>query len=211
MYPLDGTPFVEYTMREIASSGMFKAGESEFLFVVGHHGEQVARYFGEDYAGARVRYVTQEVAAGTAHAVRAAVDTLTDDQQVIVWLGDAFFPSAAFDAIVANSCDVAVTIVEERNEPSLHHRVDFDEDQLVSTWQGTSPYVEAGLWKIVPDALSHIGRSPDGEYRMLYVLDEYIGRGNNVGYIETPRWIHLGGSAPVKDRELREAISAISS
>ena len=210
MYPLDGLPFVEHTMREIASSSLFRPGETEFVFVVGHHAEQLSSYFGDEYEGATVRYARQEVAAGTAHAVQTGLDALSDPGQVMVWLGDAFFPAETFEALAEHPDRVAITLVEENDNPALHHRVDVENDRLVSTWRGSSPYVEAGLWKLLPEVMAGMRPSDDGEYRMLYVLEHYIEQRHPVGYVETPEWIQLGGGAPVRDRELLDAIARVS-
>lgn len=210
MYPIDGLPFVEHTMREVVRSSLFRPGQTEIVFVVGHHAEQLSTYFGPEYEGARLRFVRQDTAAGTAHAVQTALDALPEPGQVMVWLGDAFFPAQTFEALASHHDRVAITLVEETDNPALHHRVDVDGDRLVSTWRGSSPYVEAGLWKLLPEVMAGMRPSDDGEYRMLYVLEHYIEEGNPVGFVETPEWIQLGGGGPVRDTELIEAMARVT-
>lgn len=207
MYPLDGIPFVEYTMSEIVSSSLFQPGKTEFVFVVGHHAKQLSAYFGDQYEGARVQYVTQQKATGTARAVQIGLDAFSDPGQVVVWLGDAFFPARTFEALAAHPNDVAVTLFEEGSNPALHHRVDVDGDRVVSAWRGSSPYVEVGLWKLVPQVMTGMRSSQDGEYRMLYVLEHYLRNGHPAGYVETPEWVHLGGDGPPRDAKLLKAMS----
>lgn len=210
MYPIDGLPFVEYTMRELERSALFRPGETEVVFVVGHHAEQLSSYFGAQYAGARLRFVRQESTLGTAHAVQTALDSLSDPGQFITWLGDAFFPARTFEAIAAHNESVVVTLVKDAESGSVHHRVDCEGDFVSRAWRGSSPYVEAGLWKLEPQVMTASRPAPDGEYRLLYVLDHYIQQGNAVGFVTASEGIQLGTGRNVRDAELIDAIGRVS-
>lgn len=82
MIPIDGKPIVEYQVEMCKRYGF-----TEFIFVIGHLGEQIKDYFenGEKW-GVDIDYFEERVPLGTAGALAFLKDKLTED--FFVFYGD---------------------------------------------------------------------------------------------------------------------------
>jgi len=62
---------------------------SQYVVVVGYHGEQIIEQFGDSYGGTPIEYVWQDQQRGLAHAVSQAAPVVTDD--LVICNGDNVF------------------------------------------------------------------------------------------------------------------------
>lgn len=82
MLPVEGKPILEYEI-ELAK----RYGHKDFLFIVGHLGEQIIDYFGDGARwGVHIDYYHEQQPLGTAGALGFLRDRLTDD--FFVFYGD---------------------------------------------------------------------------------------------------------------------------
>lgn len=70
-----GKPIIEYLMDSL--------DVEEYIIVIGHLGEQIQQYYGENYAGTPIRYVTQHELNGTAGALKVALPFLRSNFLVL--------------------------------------------------------------------------------------------------------------------------------
>lgn len=208
MYPLDGMPFVEYTLDGVARAAGQIGSEARVVFVVGHLGEQIEAYFGNDYRGIPVDYVVQASPAGTADAVRTAFEAHPEHEDAVVWLGDSYFPAVAFLRLLSLPARDAVTLYRDDSGVPYHHRVDVAGGRVVRAWHGNGSLIDAGLWKISRGVLREMAPGPDGEYRMLHAVQRFVDAGGDVGYVEGADRVHLSGIDALDDAALRRRILA---
>jgi bifunctional UDP-N-acetylglucosamine pyrophosphorylase/glucosamine-1-phosphate N-acetyltransferase len=84
MLPIQGKPKLAYTLEILPEE------IDEVIFVVGYLQEQIRDFFGEEYAGRRIKYVVQKDLNGTAGAV-ALVKEEIDSEKVLVMMGDDLY------------------------------------------------------------------------------------------------------------------------
>ena len=223
MYPVGLKPFLEYSLESLLSSGVFQAMRDRLVLVVGHRQEQIRHYFGISFGNVPIHYVEQGAALGTGHAVRTGYDAAASEddrlatagrEPALVWLADAYITPETFAGLAAHPAENAVTVARYDDGEPYGHRVDLDPERAAVTrvWKGQSPYVETGSWKLSAAALRTMTQEPgpDGEYRALPALQRLIEAGETIGYVETPEWIHLGGTKPSPEYHLRRVFATLA-
>lgn len=204
MYPVLGRPFVEYTLESLIRSLPETARAGRLTFVVGHLGEQIRAYFGDRYEGLSLEYVQQEQALGTGHAVHTAHALHRYAEPVTIWLADSFHRTERFRAIRECPYRHALTVARHVCDRLHNERVDVDGDRITRAWQGSSPYIDAGLWRFGPELLEGMTAGRADECRALLNVQMALERGEEVGAVVSPEWIHLGGTEPSFDVNVRE-------
>lgn len=89
LLPACGRPFAYYQLHWLASQGI-----TEVIYSIGHHGDQIRRYWAEEPPPVpSIRYVDEgEQLRGTAGALRLARDQGALDENFFVIYGDSFLP-----------------------------------------------------------------------------------------------------------------------
>ncbi len=202
MYPVGLTPFVGYAVANLLASGAAQPGRDVLWFVVGHHGEQVRRYFGDAVDGLEVRYVEQADPRGTGHALALAADAWraeggSDDAPWLAWLADGYVPTERFAALAAHDDEVVLTLAPGHPDENPTVRVDVDGDRVARAFRGSGELFEIGTWKLPPSLMADMTDvAANGEIRMLPNLQRRIDAGLRVGWLRADAWLHLGGTAP---------------
>ena len=215
MYPIGLTPFVEFAVRNLTHSEGFDAAQDRLTFVVGHHAEQIEAYFGSEYSASgatvRIRYVRQDEPKGTGHALHMAARDLDPAGPVIAWLADLYVPAGLFGRVRAHPAANVLTVGPDPHHDNPNVAVTRDGDRIVKAWQGVGPRYDIGLWKLSPAVLgAMLGRELD-EFRALPSLQREIDAGRaEVGWVEADEWIHLGGTAPTPEANVREVARRIT-
>ncbi len=204
MYPVGLKPFLQHSLEQLLASGAATRG-SRVVLVVGHLAEQVMAYFGSGFEGLEVTYVKQERLAGTGDALRLVGKALEATGSVVAWQGDLFVTKELFAAVAAHPLANVVTLGEghEDEPPAL---LATTEGELVTTvWEGAGPLLDIGLWKLEARLLPEFGAvvAPNGELRMLPNLQRLIERGLRVGFVQSSEWVHLGGTLPSAEENVR--------
>src|SRR5690606_8474554 len=94
MYPVGLRPFLEHSLVQLMTSGVAEHEKDSLALVVGHHAEQVKRYFGASFEGLPITYVEQRERLGTGHALKLAHDALRPQSSIIGWQADLFVTAA---------------------------------------------------------------------------------------------------------------------
>ncbi len=84
MLPILGRPKLAYTVEQLPDC------VDEVIFVIGYLGEQIKAFFGNQYHGMTIRYVTQKKLNGTGGAVML-VQSLVGDEPFLVLMGDDLY------------------------------------------------------------------------------------------------------------------------
>lgn len=83
LLPYEGKAVLHHTLDLVAPLS------HEIVLIIGHHGEKIWRYFGDEHQGVPVRYIEQQELKGTAHALHVARHAL--DNRFLVMLGDNLY------------------------------------------------------------------------------------------------------------------------
>jgi dTDP-glucose pyrophosphorylase len=211
MYPIGLEPFLHHTLRQWLAGAAPDPERDRLTLVVGHHAEQVRAYFGDEVGGVRVRYVEQDAPLGTGHAVGLAADGLPGDASAVAWLADLFVSAEAFSALLAHSSAAVATIAPGRGDEDARLRVTRADDRLLRVWEGSEARYDVGLWKLPLGVMRELRRhrADRGEYRVLPNLQAHVDEGLHVGWLEIDRWVHLGGTEPTAEANLRDVIARV--
>lgn len=211
MYPVGLKPFLEHTLGQLLMSGVAAAGEDRLALVVGHHSHQLRSYFGDEFEGVAIEYVEQAERRGTGHALGLARERLRPVESVLAWQADLFVTSRMFSRIGRHGSSNAVTLAPGHDDESPVLRATIEGERVSKVWEGAGPLLDIGLWKLAPQVLDAIDReqAPNGEVRMLMNLQRCIDDGAEVGYAEADEWIHLGGTLPTAEANVRHVVERI--
>ena len=209
MYPIGLRPFLEHTLLEWLEGTGAKPRRDRLTLVVGHFDEQLRGYFGASFEGIAVRYVAQSARRGTGHALGVGVDALPDETEAVVaWLADLFVPSESFRALAAHPVPaVAAQALGEEGESS-RVRATRAGHRVTRVWDGEGPWIDAGLWRLplrVARGLRRVS-AEGGEYRVLPNLQTFLDEGLELGYLELPERLHLGGVHPSPEENVRHVV-----
>jgi len=211
MYPVGLRPFLEHTLLQLAASGVAVPGRDRVALVVGHHEQQVRAYFGASYEGLEVVYVTQAERRGTGHALALARDALAPARGVIAWQADLFVTAAMFRAVAEHPAPTVVTLGPGHEDEPAVIRATVEGDRVTRVWEGAGPLYDVGLWKLAPEVLVRVGevRAAGGEVRMLVNLQRAIDDGAACGYALADEWVHLGGTLPSPEENVRSVVRRV--
>lgn len=180
---------------------------SEYIFIVGYLGDQIAEYIKEEY-NLPARYVVQEEMLGQSHAIYLAKEYL-DDEPVFIVFGDHIF-TADFTSITEPTTD-AVIFVKEVEDPRKYgvvmlnqnnHVVEFVEKAqhppsnlaiigLYYINSGTK-LVEALNWQI-----NDAAKQTKGEFYIADALQHLVDGGMSFGIETVPAWLDCGNPSAV--------------
>lgn len=86
MVPINGTPFLEYLIRQLASQGI-----EEVLLLLGYRADQIEAYFGDGHAfGVRIRYLVTPVEFETGLRLKQALPWL--ESRFLMLYCDNYWP-----------------------------------------------------------------------------------------------------------------------
>ena len=103
MYPVGLRPFVELSVASLLKSRHTDPDADTLTFIVGHHAEQLERYFGNSYEGLPITYLHQTEQLGTGHALHLFFEKRQVKQPVVAWLADAYVPTVRFERVQAHA------------------------------------------------------------------------------------------------------------
>jgi UDP-N-acetylglucosamine diphosphorylase / glucose-1-phosphate thymidylyltransferase / UDP-N-acetylgalactosamine diphosphorylase / glucosamine-1-phosphate N-acetyltransferase / galactosamine-1-phosphate N-acetyltransferase len=210
MYPVWDKPFLELILTSVSGNARFDRRNDTIVLVVGHMREQIQAYFGKAWQGVPLLYAAQEQALGTAHAVMVGASAAPPDQPCIIIQGDVWAEPAYLARLAGMDEPNALSVV--RHECALSHdeRVDIRNGFISKAWQGSSPFVDCGIWKFSPAMLGFMMSRKADEYRALASVQNAIEQGLPVAAVERDTWIHLGGTEPSVKENLKAMLSYFS-
>ncbi len=208
MYPIGLRPFLEHTLVQLLASGVAAPGRDRLALVVGHHEEQVRAYFGGAFEGLAIVYVRQAERRGTGHALGLAREALWPERPVVAWQADLFVTAPMFRAVAGHEAPNAVTLGPGHEDEPREIRATVRGGVVARVWEGEGPLCDVGLWKLSPEVLARIDEvvAPGGEVRALPNLQRAIDAGARCGYVVADEWVHLGGTLPSPEENVRNVV-----
>ncbi|MFB6184375.1 MAG: bifunctional sugar-1-phosphate nucleotidylyltransferase/acetyltransferase [Haloarculaceae archaeon] len=188
MLPVADRPLAAHT-----ADAAVDAGADDLVFVVGYGADVVRAYFGESYRGVPVEYAVQESQLGTAHAVAAAGEFLTDDFAVLN--GDNLYDRESVAALFDAGPSIAAVEVDE---PTNYGVLSTDGERVTGVVEkpGDPPtnLANAGAY-VFPAAarewLDAVEMSDRGEYEITDVVARAVEE-SSVTAVTFRRWLDVG-------------------
>ena len=211
LYPVGLRPFLEHTLVQLMTSGAADTSRDRLALVVGHHAVQVTSYFGDSFEGLPITYVEQHERLGTGHALKLAYDALQPQAASVGWQADLFVTAEMFKKVADHEAPNAVTLGPGHPGESPVLRATVDSSKVTRVWEGEGPLYDVGLWKLAPEVLARVAdvRAATGEIRMLINLQRCIAGGAEFGFALTDDWIHLGGTLPTPEANVRAVVEKV--
>lgn len=201
MVPIKGKPILEFTLRSLPDI------VDEVIMVVGYLGYHIEEYFGNEFAGKKIKYIEQEELLGTAHALHCVRDHL-QDRKFMVCMGDDLYLRTDIEECLKH--DLAI-LVKEIEPPHKYAVLEFDRDHNLTNIieePGINPpskLVNAALY-VLDKRFFNYEMVPikDGqEYGLPQTLMSLVNDNNNIKIVKANLWIPIGSEEDVKKaREL---------
>jgi UDP-N-acetylglucosamine diphosphorylase / glucose-1-phosphate thymidylyltransferase / UDP-N-acetylgalactosamine diphosphorylase / glucosamine-1-phosphate N-acetyltransferase / galactosamine-1-phosphate N-acetyltransferase len=210
MYPVGLRPFLEHTLLQWLEGAAVDPARDRLTLVVGHQSQQLRVYFGDAFAGVPLRYVNQEEQRGTGHALGLASGGLAEDAAAVVWLADLFVPAPVFRRVLEHPAPAVVTLAPGAGGDD-RVRVRREGDRMARVWDGDEELFDVGLWKLPVSVMRDLRRvrADRGEFRVLPNLQEHVDAGLEVGWLTIDEWVHLGGSEPTPEDNVRAVVEHV--
>lgn len=119
MLPVAGRPLLEYKINALPEE------VGEVVLIVGYLKDVIKRHFGEVYGGKKIRYVEQGELNGTAGALWAAKEMLSD--RFLVMMGDDIYTKKDIEACI-EKYDAWTLLVQQLPEMHRAGSVRLDEN-----------------------------------------------------------------------------------
>lgn len=144
-YPLTTTipkPLIPIWNRPLLSHLLMQLRglTTEALIIVGYQKEQIIHYFGEEHYGIRLRYIEQTKQRGTADAVLAAREFVTD--RTIILNGDDLYDREDLQTLITGGRGILVT---QAQDPKNCAVVDI-EDNIIKNIIEKPENATRGVW-----------------------------------------------------------------
>jgi glucose-1-phosphate thymidylyltransferase len=108
LIPVAGKPILGHILDRLIDSGI-----TEFVFIIGHLGDKIEQYITSHYAHCSAEFVIQTLGKGTGHAIWLARETFSDDEPILIVLGDTIFEADLKSVFNAGVSSLGVKKVED--------------------------------------------------------------------------------------------------
>lgn len=180
-----------------AFDALLSAGVTELVVVVGYRGRDVVEHYGDDYRGVPITYARQLVQRGTAHALLAAEQYVSDDFALVY--GDNVYDAnlaAVVDRHRETGADATALMdsvpPEEAGRAGVFEVEDGEVVGLVEKPEtAPSTTVPRGFYVFSPrvfDACRVIEPGETGEYELTDAVDLLLHAGAPVSVVEFDGW-----------------------
>jgi glucose-1-phosphate thymidylyltransferase len=197
LMPVAGKPIICFIMDKLV-----EVGATEFVFVLGYLGDKVRNFIEEKYPHLPVRFVYQEKREGSAHAVWAARDEISNVKNLFIAFGDTIF-DADIQALV--NSEHSCVGVKKVDNPREYGVAELSENGLVSKLIEKpkipkSNLALVGLYKItnVPLLLEACKNNIEndlrtvGEFQLTDALQYMVEHGHSFKPVPVTNWFDCG-------------------
>lgn len=190
MLPIANRPIVEHLLIEMKNAGI-----SEFIFVVGYHGETIREHFGNGRNwDVSIDYIAQRKQLGTAHALKQ-VESFAGNRFLLA-NGDVLLTAEDITKVLAKD-GTALSLIESKDTRDLGV-VEVTGDRVVGIHEKVakppSNLVNAGVYLMTSEIFSAIdktGKSPRGEYELTDSLQLMLSGGCALSWVRIDRWLDV--------------------
>lgn len=199
LVPVAGKPILAHIVDILITGGI-----KDFCFIIGYLGDKIESYISENYQdhGLNVEYVIQEPREGIAHALWCARESVRNEKEVLIMLGDTILnldiheflkmpgsvlgtkkvdTPGSFGVVEIDSQDNVKRLVEKPKIPKSNLA-------LVGIYKLTKPklFVES------IEAIIDKGIKTLGEYQLTDALMEMLQHGESMSIFPVNNWYDCG-------------------
>ncbi|GJM27945.1 MAG: glucose-1-phosphate thymidylyltransferase [Cyclobacteriaceae bacterium] len=199
LVPVAGKPILSHIVDILVGGGI-----REFCFIIGYLGDKIESFIEENYrkSGLSVEFVIQEPREGIAHALWCARESIRNEKEVLIMLGDTILtldiqgflkvPTSVlgtkkvetpgnFGVVEIDSRDNVKRLIEKPKIPKSNLA-------LVGIYKLNNPklFVES-IEKIIDDGIKTLG-----EYQLTDALMEMLKHGEPMGIFPVNNWYDCG-------------------
>lgn len=203
LVPVAGKPILSHIVDKLASAGV-----NEFIFIIGYLGHKIEEYIRSNYPNLNSKFVLQDPREGTGQAVFLAREFVSDNDELIIALGDTIFDVEMDEVIKSKDSLLGVKKVLD---PRNFGVAELDENGAIKQVIEKPPIPKSnlalvGLYKIIEtkilfDSLQHIMSNElrtQGEYHLTDAIMNMINEGVVFKTFAVENWYDCG----VKDNLL---------
>ncbi len=189
MLPVANKPILQHVVESLA-----KAGIDEVVLVVGYREETVRRFFGDEFSGVRIRYVSQRKQLGTAHALLSAEHLLND--RFMMLNGDAIVFQDDLKNLVNEENAIAVCEVQNPRDFGVVELEDGIVRRIIEKPEKPpSNLINAGIYVFTREIVDYLKKTPlsvRGEYEITDSITMAIEGSMDFKAVKIERWIDIG-------------------
>lgn len=189
MLPVANKPILQHVVESLA-----KAGIDEVVLVVGYREETVRRFFGDEFSGVRIRYVSQRKQLGTAHALLSAEHLLND--RFMMLNGDAIVFQDDLKNLVNEENAIAVCEVQNPQDFGVVELEDGIVRRIIEKPEKPpSNLINAGIYVFTREIVDYLKKTPlsvRGEYEITDSITMAIEGSMDFKAVKIERWIDIG-------------------
>jgi glucose-1-phosphate thymidylyltransferase len=108
LIPVAGKPILGHIIDSLK-----KAGVNEFVFIIGYLGDKVEQYVSQNHQDCKSSFVIQTLGKGIGHAIWLAREEISNDEPVLIVLGDTIFEADLQKVIREGKSSLGVKKVED--------------------------------------------------------------------------------------------------
>lgn len=123
LVPVAGKPILSHIV-----DSLIEAGIHDLVFVIGYLGDKIQAYVTDKYKGYNTRFVVQEYKEGLGHAIWAANELISADDELLIVLGDTIF-DVDLDRII--QMPVSAIGVKKVDDPRDFGVVELDDEGYI--------------------------------------------------------------------------------
>lgn len=124
LIPVAGKPILGHIIDSLK-----KGGVNEFIFIIGYLGDKIEQYVAQNYSDFKSTFVIQTLGKGIGHAIWLARDQFSDDEPVLIVLGDTIFEADLKKVIATGENSLGVKKVED---PRQFGVAELDEEGFIT-------------------------------------------------------------------------------
>ena len=197
LVPVAGKPILSHIVDTLIEAGL-----KEFIFITGYLGVKIEEYIRGNYPDINKTFILQEPREGTGHAVFLARDLISDNDELIIALGDTIFDVQLNDLLSAKESLLGVKKV---GDPRNFGVAEMDENGFIKSVIEKSPIPKSnlalvGLYKIreskmLMTSIDYIiskNLRTQGEYHLTDAIMHMISSGARFRSFPVENWYDCG-------------------
>lgn len=157
MLPVANKPLLQHNIEKL------KGLVDEIILVVGYKEDAVRSYFGSEFDGIKITYVTQKEQLGTGHALLQAKDHLKG--KFVMMMGDDLYKRSDIEKCIKHDLSILTIEGDTRNFGGCITDGDILKDIVEKSPKPVSDLVNTGLYVLDERIFKEkMEKSPRGEY-----------------------------------------------